>query len=369
MWVELFLTAMGVLTVTLSALLATALLISRPGAPRADRFLAGFLLLSAVDLAGWTAALMPAAVQSLLVFRLPVGFLQMPWLLAYVLTLSEPKTDCRPHLWAGGALAAVSLLSLTPRALSMAGVDFLSRQVSIDADLAGNEAALHLQFYVYAFLIGARVFSRTEPIPDQRMRRWLKTLLAVSLSAHTLVLAKSVAAAAGAARSYAALNLAVSVNAAAVLAALLLLALLKGGVVGSTTTAPRRRASNLADEAEMARLREVMSRTQLYLDPQLSLRSLARRVGLPGREVSRLINICGGTHFFDFVNQYRTDRAAELLADPSWAGRSILEIAYEVGFNSKSSFNAAFRKHQGVTPSSIRRDPADDDALATTDFA
>lgn len=190
MWVELFLTAMGVLTVTLSVLLATALLIGRPGAPRADRFLAGFLLLSAVDLAGWTAALMPAAVQSLLVFRLPVGFLQMPWLLAYVLTLSEPKTDCRPHLWAGGALAAVSLLSLTPRALSMAGVDFLSRQVSIDADLAGNEAALHLQFYVYAFLIGARVFSRTEPIPDQRMRRWLKTLLAVSLSAHTLVLAK-----------------------------------------------------------------------------------------------------------------------------------------------------------------------------------
>jgi len=116
MWVELLLTAMGVLTVTLSVLLATALLIGRPGAPRADRFLAGFLLLSAVDLIGWTAALMPAAVQSLLVFRLPLGFLQMPWLLAYVWTLSEPKADCRPHLWAGGTAVLSWGTTAGPRA-------------------------------------------------------------------------------------------------------------------------------------------------------------------------------------------------------------------------------------------------------------
>ncbi|MBU1384143.1 MAG: AraC family transcriptional regulator [Alphaproteobacteria bacterium] len=367
MWIDLFLTAVGVLTVTLSLVLATTILIGRPGAPKADRFLAAFLLLSALDLAGWTAPLLPGALQSLLVFRLPLAFLQMPCLLAYVLTLRQARAARSVHLWTGAALVAASMTSLIPRALGLAGIDVLPQLASTGADLRVNEIALHLQFYVYASLIGVSIFSRARPVLEPRVLRWLRVLLVVSLSAHTLVLAKSVAAAAGAAGVYTALNVAVGVSASAVSVALLLLVLLTGG---PASTARTRRSPCPSDLDEMQRIRDVMARTQPYLDPQINLKRLSRRVGLTGREVSRLINDCEGMHFFDFVNGYRTRQAAAFLVDPAWADRSVIEIAYAVGFNSKSSFNAAFRKHQGMTPSSVRRDHAiADSGLSATDFA
>ncbi len=368
MWTDLFLTAVGVLTVTLSIVLTTVLLLARPAAHMADRFLAGFLLVSAVDLLGWTAPLMPSAIPPLLVFRPPLAFLQMPFLLAYVLTLSPGPFEHRFHLRAGMVLVVVSALSLTPRALAMAGID-TGLPALKGIDLLWNEAALHLQFYIYAGLIGLKVFSRVSPITDQGVRRWLKALLLVSLLAHTLVLAKTVAAAADARDVYTVLNIAVGVNAAAVLVSLLMLILLRGSLARPAAPVRPTRVRTGSDEGEMVRIREVMARLQLHRDPQLSLKTLARRVGLSAREVSRLINDVEGLHFFDFVNEYRTQRAADLLTDPAWADRSILEIAYEAGFNSKSSFNAAFRKHQGVTPSSVRRTANGDSVLPTTDFA
>lgn len=309
MWTDLFLTAVGVLTVTLSIILAVALLLGRPGARPANRFLAAFLLLSAVDLAGWTAPLMPGAIPPILIFRLPLAFLQMPCLLAYVLTLGPAHAERRFHLRAGAALALASALSLTPRALDMAGVGPGLRAPG-DSDLLWNEAALHLQFYVYAGLIGVKVFSRARPIADPGVRRWLRVLLLVSLSAHALVLAKSLAAAMDATEVHAALNVAVGVNAAAVLVSLLMLILLKGGLAAPADPVRPQRVPNLSDEGEMVRIRDVMARRRLHRDPQLSLKGLARRVGLSAREVSRLINDCEGVHFFDFVNGYRTQQAA-----------------------------------------------------------
>lgn len=367
MWTDLFLTAVGVLTVTLSVILATTLLLARGAAHTADRFLAGFLLVSAVDLLGWTAPLMPSEISPLLVFRVPLAFLQMPFLLAHVLTLSLGPSEHRFHVRTGMVLVVVSALSLTPRALAMAGID-TGLPALKGIDLLWNEAALHLQFYIYAGLIGLKVFSRVSPITDPGVRRWLKALLLVSLLAHTLVLAKTVAAAADARDVYTVLNIAVGVNAAAVLVSLLMLILLRGSLARPAAPVRPMRVRTGSDEGEMVRIREVMARLQLHRDPQLSLKTLARRVGLSAREVSRLIND-EGLHFFDFVNEYRTQRAADLLTDPAWADRSILEIAYEAGFNSKSSFNAAFRKHQGVTPSSVRRTANGDGVLPATDFA
>lgn len=354
MWTDLFLTSVGVLTVTLSIILAAALLLGRSAAHTADRFLAGFLLVSAVDLLGWTAPLMPSTIPPLLVLRLPLAFLQMPFLLAYVLTLGPARSERRFHLLAGTALVVASALSLTPRALEMAGID-PGLPVSRGTDLLWNVAALHLQFYIYVGLICLKVFSRVRPIVDPAVRRWLRVLLLVSLLTHTLVLAKSAAAAIGAREVYNVLNVAVGANAAAVLVSLLMLILLKGRPVAPAAPVRPQRVHTASDEGEMVRIREIMARQQLHRDPQLSLKALARRVGLSAREVSRLINDFEGMHFFDFVNQHRTQRAADLLIDPDWADRSVLEIAYEAGFNSKSSFNTAFRKHQGVTPSSVRR--------------
>jgi AraC-like DNA-binding protein len=71
------------------------------------------------------------------------------------------------------------------------------------------------------------------------------------------------------------------------------------------------------------------------------------------RELSELINIEFGVHFFDFVNGYRVDTAKVMLTDQP--ERTVLDVLYAVGFNSKSSFNTAFKKRTHMTPSAFRK--------------
>jgi len=60
-------------------------------------------------------------------------------------------------------------------------------------------------------------------------------------------------------------------------------------------------------------------------------------------------------HFFDFVNEYRINAAAEILKNPSNNKLTVLEILYDVGFNSKSSFNTAFKKIKGLPQQHIAK--------------
>ena len=62
-----------------------------------------------------------------------------------------------------------------------------------------------------------------------------------------------------------------------------------------------------------------------------------------------------GLHFFDFMNQYRINYAKDLLIDQNRQDLTVLEILYDAGFNSKSSFNTEFKKRSGVTPTEYRR--------------
>ena len=68
--------------------------------------------------------------------------------------------------------------------------------------------------------------------------------------------------------------------------------------------------------------------------------------------VSQVINQDLGSNFYELVNQRRIERAMQLLMEPP--NRTILEIALSVGYNSKSTFNTAFRRQTGVTPTEYR---------------
>ena len=92
-----------------------------------------------------------------------------------------------------------------------------------------------------------------------------------------------------------------------------------------------------------------------FLNPTLSISNLAQQLHLPTRDLSVLINQDLNQHFFDFINAYRITKAKEILKDTSRSKLTILEILYEVGFNSKSSFNTAFKKHTGLTPTQFRK--------------
>lgn len=102
-------------------------------------------------------------------------------------------------------------------------------------------------------------------------------------------------------------------------------------------------------------LEEFMTTKKPYLNPSLTIRILAEAIQMNSRDLSVLINQHLEKHFFDFVNEYRIEEAKRILQDSSKKDFTVLEILYQVGFNSKSSFNTAFKKHTGLTPTQFRK--------------
>jgi AraC-like DNA-binding protein len=98
-----------------------------------------------------------------------------------------------------------------------------------------------------------------------------------------------------------------------------------------------------------------MTTDKCFLDPDLDLPSLAARMNLTPHELSYLLNKGIGSNFFEFVNSYRVEEAKKLLLSGEHNHYSILGIAYEAGFNSKTTFNTTFKKATGLTPSQFKK--------------
>jgi len=93
----------------------------------------------------------------------------------------------------------------------------------------------------------------------------------------------------------------------------------------------------------------------VYQDPDISLNSLAQRLKLSPRNLSQVINEQLKKSFHELINTYRVKEAQKMLTAPETAHRSVLEIGYDVGFNSKSAFNRAFKHFTQLTPSQFRK--------------
>lgn len=97
-----------------------------------------------------------------------------------------------------------------------------------------------------------------------------------------------------------------------------------------------------------------------FREPRLTLNDLAARLGADPRALSRLINIVAQRNFSEFINQIRVEEFKRLLADEQNQQKPLLNLAFDVGFNSKSAFNHSFKKETGMTPTQFRRSLADD---------
>lgn len=91
-----------------------------------------------------------------------------------------------------------------------------------------------------------------------------------------------------------------------------------------------------------------------YLNPDLTLNQLAEDLEIPGRVLSQIINEYFSQNFYDYVNRLRIEEAKRMLLDSS-NKKTVLEILYDVGFNSKSTFNNIFKKITGQTPTEFRK--------------
>jgi len=113
--------------------------------------------------------------------------------------------------------------------------------------------------------------------------------------------------------------------------------------------------NSLEVDENIQKLKQFMNDYEPFLDASISIFSLSERLKLSEKELSLLINRDLKTHFFDFINSYRINKAMEILEDISMKNLNISEIMYDVGFNSKSSFFTAFKKQTRTTPTQYRK--------------
>ncbi len=115
-----------------------------------------------------------------------------------------------------------------------------------------------------------------------------------------------------------------------------------------------RSTSTILDDNQIETLKEELllyfKEEEPYLNPQLSLKIVADVIGLNTNKMSFLINQAFNANFNDFVNSYRLDHFKSIALDPKNSHLTILGLAYDSGFNSKSVFNTYFKKIEDVTP-------------------
>jgi AraC-like DNA-binding protein len=107
-------------------------------------------------------------------------------------------------------------------------------------------------------------------------------------------------------------------------------------------------------ETELARLKNrlqgLMEQEKLYLEPMLTLTDLARNLGVNTTVLSYAINAGFAKNFNDFINEFRIREAKAKLAEGEAGTSTMLGLAFDCGFNSKATFNRAFKKFTGLAP-------------------
>lgn len=125
--------------------------------------------------------------------------------------------------------------------------------------------------------------------------------------------------------------------------------------IDETQTVETKASSSVLNQDEIDKLKEniliYFKEKEPYLNPELSLKFVADALELNTNKVSFLINQAFNSNFNDFVNGYRLKYFKTIALNPKNAHLTILGLAYDSGFNSKSVFNTFFKKVEGITPS------------------
>jgi AraC-like DNA-binding protein len=124
---------------------------------------------------------------------------------------------------------------------------------------------------------------------------------------------------------------------------------------GETVLAKENVISKEDEEHYRDQLETFMQKQKPYLNGKLTIRGLSRQSGIAMPVLSQLLNRGEGQNFFTFVNHYRVEEFKKRMADPAYKNYTLTAIAFECGFNSKSSFYSVFKKMTGQTPSEYSR--------------
>lgn len=219
-----------------------------------------------------------------------------------------------------------------------------------------------LQYYLYIaavfhILFRYRKIHNENHALQNKAYSWLMTTTVLFVISNTIVLFRGVFVAFNDYQSFPLLNLSISLFGLGIISWFVLKTMRHPEIFTSvyqssevsTKIVPNQQPNY---EEEITRITAYMQEHKPYLEEAITLQSLAKKITIPEKHLSFLINNVMEQHFFDFINKYRIVEAKELLLQEDL---NIQQIMFKVGFNSKSSFNTAFKKYTSSTPSDYRK--------------
>lgn len=112
-------------------------------------------------------------------------------------------------------------------------------------------------------------------------------------------------------------------------------------------------------QSQVERINQLMVLEKIYLNENLNLRDFALHLRADPNLISFILNNHLGSNFYDFVNRYRIEEVKSKLNNPAYKHLSLLGIALESGFNSKTTFNRVFKQITGITPTEFQKKNAE----------
>lgn len=364
-------------SVFISVLLAVFLLTVKTKNRVSNVLFAVFLIINAIDISDPLFNMVSDGPSNLGVFKNMFVFLQIPVFYLYVLSVCYSDFKLKPQYLLHALPFLMANLTLLPR---FYGVDTASKIHFIEnrqsmIELKFNHILLHVQMVIY-FIAVFRVLRKSKTLylenyagKNINSYHWLFQFTVVLCIVYGIALLKNILKFS----DYVYISEGIKVG-------LLLLSLFiicwylfkalnhpelfrnvdsKLKLVSEMVSEEKNNEEPVTSDGEynedILRLKNYMVEKKPFLNSSLTIQEVSGDIGIPVRELSLLINHQLGQHFYDFVNTYRIENAMNILKDETKSKVTVLEILYEVGFNSKSSFNTAFKKHTGTTPTLYRK--------------
>ncbi|WNI38190.1 AraC family transcriptional regulator [Chryseobacterium sp. SG20098] len=364
-------------SIFISILLAIFLVTVKTKHKVSNVLFAVFLILNAIDICDPLFYMMVDGPSNLGMFKNMFVFLQIPVFYLYVLSVCYSDFKLKPQHLLHAIPFIITNLALVPR---FYGVDTAGKILFIEnrqnmMELKFNHIILHVQMVVY-FVAVFRVLRKSKTLylenyagKNINSYNWLFQFTVVLCIVYGIALLKNIL------KFSDYVYISEGIKAGLLLLSLFIICWylfkalnhpelfrnvdsklkLVSEMVSEEKNNEEPTVSNSEYNEELLRLKNYMIEKKPFLNSSLTIQEVSGEIEIPVRELSLLINHQLGQHFYDFVNTYRIEHAMEILKDETKSKVTVLEILYEVGFNSKSSFNTAFKKRTGTTPTLYRK--------------
>lgn len=368
-----FLEVIAAIAVFISLLLAVFLLTVKTERKLENRLFAAFLIINAIDISGLFMHLFVDS-YDLKAFKISAYLLVMPLFYLYVNAVCYSDfTLKRKHLLHLIPFIVVNLI-LVPRLYLAEGAakENFFKVMWNSQEMFVYQLIGELQYFFYIigiFLIlkkYKKIYLENYTNPNTLLYKWLSQLAVIFLVIHAFIILKNIVRYTQDRDLFIWLNIVAGTVFLLAACWFILKALNYPELfrrIDSTLQPTKDFAETLESEnktdatknIQIEQLKNFMVEKEPFLNPYLTIQELADQVSVPVRELSILINHHLDQHFFDFVNEYRIKKAMTILKDPTKKEYTVLEILYEVGFNSKSSFHTSFKKYTNQTPTAFRK--------------